>query len=169
MIMRADIGKDHMKRLKVALIIGFIFIAIAQLISMMTFLIPLDWCFACGPHDGFILDFTNHIAYAIGPTNDVLTKPLAGLVAQNEWLHESYMINRGMYAAYVFCLGVLFSVLAAIIVSKIMKSRNLLGNDAAKQKKLRRTVLSICFVAIPITLCFAVIFVMVLVENTTHR
>jgi hypothetical protein len=44
-----------------------------------------------------------------------------------------------------------------------------MGSDGTREKKFRRTVFSILFVAIPVACTFAVIFIFAVLEVATHR
>ncbi len=59
-----------------------------------------------------------------------------------------------------------------VIIVKLSKSNSATKNiqsDSSREAKFRRTVFSILFVAIPVALTFAVIFIFAVLEVATHR
>lgn len=58
-------------------------------------------------------------------------------------------------------------MLSIIIIAKMVSANTALGGDGAK--KLRRTVISILIVSIPVALTFALIFIMIAIEVSIHR
>jgi hypothetical protein len=142
-------------------------------IALVVFMASLGTNFGAGAHDGFILYPENLTAVLIPPEVvngvQVLRKPQNFVIVQTWPVHYSYLVQKGFYAVYAFCLGMLFVLLAAIIIHKMVGSNKALGGDGAMTKKLKRTIFSILIVAIPVALGFVVLFVFVVLEISTHR
>ena len=172
MIIRADIAKEHVVRFKYVLLIGWGAISVGLLVAMMVFMIMLPHNFGAGVHDGFVLNTTTMTAlaappgYLLGRPNTMI-KPQASIITQAWTQHNAFMAEKGLYSCYGFLLGLTFSVLATIIIVKMLRASSALGGETSS--KFRRTVFSILFVAIPVTGCFAIIFIMNAIETTTHR
>jgi len=170
-VIRADIMKVHFIRLKTALWVLWGFVAISLFIAMVCFVSYLPQNFGAGAHD-YVIFYPNGTVEVGFPINNQLAKPQASIITATEGVHYSFMVEKGMYACYGFCLGFLFAFLATIIIAKLAQSNTNtkgMGSDGSREKKFRRTVFSILFVAIPVALTFAVIFIFVVLEVATHR
>lgn len=96
MIIRADLYREHMVRLKYALWIGWIVASIGIGISFVLFASGVSMSFGVGVHDGFYANATTKVAIEINP-GDILgipnsvVKPHASMITQRDLTHYSFM------------------------------------------------------------------------------
>ena len=82
-------------------------------------------------------------------------------------LMASVMAVKGTYAIYGFLLGALFTALSLAIIFVVLRTSS--KTTVHNAKKVRKTVLQMLFVAVPVALCFLLIFCWTMVELTLHR
>jgi hypothetical protein len=163
--------KRVMSALQVVLWCGFALVGLMLLAFMMWNVITLKDKFGVAAHDGIAVGpFGPNGTLAIvplGPVNGTMTKPQTGIIMGNDDVHYSLMCEKGTYSVYGALIGITFAVLSGFIIFSVVSSHRTV--ESTRKLKLQRVIFSILLVSIPVTFCFALIFVMTCIEIAQHR